>query len=270
MFEFTLPWLGEMNLKVFLTAWSLSVPRILGMSLLLPVLGAQSFPGLLRTGISAGFALVIVPLVAKQLPQTGFDTLTLMGLCLKECLIGLMLGFLFSVPFWAMEALGFLIDNQCGATISATLNPFAGHDTSTLGALYAQAFVAFFVASGGLTLVMGLLYETYRLWPVESFVPRLSLSDAPVWLGILNGTMALALTLAAPAMLLMYLAELGLALISSFVPQLQVFFIAMPIKCALALFVLAVYGANLFSYINEDITGLRDALPRLARLMGAP
>jgi len=181
-----------------------------------------------------------------------------------------MLGFLMAIPFWSVEAIGFIIDNQCGASISATLNPFDGHDTSPLGVLYSQAFTAVFIVTGGLTLVLGQIYESYRLWPVMSHLPTFSIENAAAWLGILNGMMAVALALAAPAILLMYLTEIGLALMSSFVPQLQVFFIAMPIKSALALFVLAAYGTTLFQYIENDIARLRQVVPHLARLVGAP
>lgn len=270
MLNLTLPWLNDLDIKSFLIAWSLCMPRLLGMALLLPVLGAQNFPGLLRVGICAGFALLVIPTVAYTMPLDTLGAIDMMVIALKESLLGLMLGFLMAVPFWSIESVGFIIDNQCGASISATLNPFDGHDTSPLGVLYSQAFTAFFIVTGGLTLVMGLLYESYRLWPVASPMPPLFIENAPAWLGVLNGMMAVALTLAAPAMLLMYLAEISLALMSSFVPQLQVFFMAMPIKSALALFVLAAYGTTLFHYMDRDITGMREILPQLARLLGAP
>ncbi|QDX20570.1 EscT/YscT/HrcT family type III secretion system export apparatus protein [Pandoraea pnomenusa] len=268
--DITLPWLNDLDVKLFLVTWSLSIPRLLGMALLLPVLGSQNFPGLLRVGICGGFALLVIPATAPHIPAAGLSAAVMAGIALKESLLGLMLGFLLAVPFWSIESVGFIIDNQCGASISATLNPFDGHDTSPLGVLYSQAFAAFFIATGGLTLVLGLVYESYRLWPVMSAMPKLAIENAPAWLGVLNGMMAIALALAAPAMLLMYLAEISLALMSSFVPQLQVFFMAMPIKSALALFVLAAYGTTLFHYADRDITGLRDAIPHLARLMGAP
>jgi type III secretion protein T len=64
----------------------------------------------------------------------------------------------------------------------------------------------------------------------------------------------------------MMLAEMGLALMSRFVPQLQVFFLAMPVKCGMAFFVLVVYLPVLFGYLQQEI----GALPKLlGTLMGA-
>jgi len=62
----------------------------------------------------------------------------------------------------------------------------------------------------------------------------------------------------------MFLAEIGLALVSSFVPALQVFFLAMPIKCAIAFLVLVLYVGIMFSYATEYVEGLRDTLPFLS------
>jgi len=73
----------------------------------------------------------------------------------------------------------------------------------------------------------------------------------------------LALLLAAPGMIAMLLAELGLALISLAVPQLQVFFLAMPVKSGLVLLVLIVYLYTLFGYGTEQIDELRFILERL-------
>ena len=74
---------------------------------------------------------------------------------------------------------------------------------------------------------------------------------------------SLGLLLAAPAIVAMLLAEIGLALISLAVPQLQVFFLAMPIKSALVLLLLLVYLGTLFEYGGEEIQRLREIVPLL-------
>ncbi len=61
----------------------------------------------------------------------------------------------------------------------------------------------------------------------------------------------------------MFLAEIGLALVSRFVPQLQVFFLAMPIKSALAMLVLLLYMATLFDYGADYVGQLRQVVPFL-------
>ncbi|KDB64396.1 bacterial export protein, family 1 domain protein, partial [Bordetella bronchiseptica B18-5 (C3)] len=71
------------------------------------------------------------------------------------------------------------------------------------------------------------------------------------------------LLLASPAIVAMFLAELGLALISRFAPQLQVFFLALPVKSALVLLVLVLYMATLFQYAGEILGSVGRIVPFL-------
>src|SRR5262249_38724702 len=145
-------------------------------------------------------------------------------------------------------------DNQRGATIGETLNPLTGHESSHLGELFSQAALVFLLAAGGLPLFLRILYDSYALWPVFGWVPHLN-DDAPrIILSQLDGLMRLAILLAAPVMIAMFTAEMGLALVSRFAPQLQVFFLAMPVKSGIAFFILAVYTTTLFSYGRDALT----------------
>jgi type III secretion protein T len=65
--------------------------------------------------------------------------------------------------------------------------------------------------------------------------------------------MRLAILMSVPVMFSMFLAEIGLAMVSRFVPQLQVFFLAMPIKSGLAMLVFAIYATLLFSYASDAV-----------------
>jgi type III secretion protein SpaR/YscT/HrcT len=194
--------------------------------------------------------------------------------CVKEAALGFAIGYLLAIPFWAFEAIGFFIDNQRGASIGATLNPLTGNDSSPLGMLFNQAFMVFVFASGGFLLMLGALYQSFMLWPVLQWQPALHAGAtgvaADAWLGQLDTLVRTALLLSAPAIIAMFLAELGLALVSRFAPQLQVFFLAMPIKSALALFVLVMYMGTLLDYSGEWMREhWRSVIPFLQRTIVA-
>src|SRR5690606_3789694 len=65
-------------------------------------------------------------------------------------------------------------------------------------------------------------------------------------LGILDYGMRLAFIFAAPVVLVMFIAEAALAMVSRFAPQVQVFILAMPIKSGLSMFLLIFYISILF------------------------
>ena len=85
----------------------------------------------------------------------------------------------------------------------------------------------------------------------------------PLMLDQLNRLVKIAVLLGSPAIVAMFLAEVGLALVSRFVPQLQVFFLAMPIKSALALLVLVLYMSSLFEYGGQYVLELKTIVPFL-------
>ncbi|WP_159910938.1 type III secretion system export apparatus subunit SctT [Pantoea sp. 18069] len=249
----------------FIKTLALTQPRILAMFIALPLFNAQLIPGMLRYAVAGALGLVMVPALAPMVSAAAatLDPAMLVLLMLKEAFIGFVIGYLAAIPFWIFEAVGFLVDNQRGASISATLNPLTGNDSSPLGILFNQAFIVFFLISGGFTLLLGTLYDSFALWGALQWTPELRPESVPVMLEQLGRLVRMALLLAAPAMVAMFLAEFGLALVSRFAPQLQVFFMAMPIKSALAMLVLMLYASSLFEYATDHVLAIGQILPWL-------
>lgn len=236
-------------------AWSLALvmARILPMFVVLPFTGRNILPGLLRNVIVIAVGLFVLPMMVEQVSQVRLSGLAMLGIVLKEALIGLMLGLLVAIPFWAIEAAGFIIDNQRGASVAATINPITGHDTSPLGILFNQAFVAFFFLVGGFQILLGLIYDSYLQWHPLTFWPEITPAAAEIFMSQINRLVMLALLLAGPILVAMFISEMGLALISRFAPQLQVFILAMPIKSGLAMLMLGLYAALLLDYTRPLI-----------------
>jgi type III secretion protein T len=113
--------------------------------------------------------------------------------------------------------------------------------------------MVYFLVSGGFGLMLTVLYQSYLLWSPLEFSISFHHDAAKTLLAQLDRLMALGIVLSAPVILVMFLAELGLALISRFAPQLQVFFLAMPIKSGVAVFMLTIYIGTLFRYTHEEI-----------------
>ena len=240
----------------FIATLALTQPRILAMFLVLPLFNSQLIPGLVRFAIAAALGVVMVPALQPQVAGQDWSTATLLGTITKEAFIGFVIGYLAAIPFWIFEAVGFLVDNQRGASIASTLNPLTGNDSSPLGLMFNQAFIVFFLLTGGFSLLLGTLYDSFALWSITDWLPVLQPDSTPVMLAQLDRLVRMAVLLAAPVLVAMFLAEIGLALVSRFAPQLQVFFMAMPIKSALAMLVLMLYAASLFDYGADEVESI--------------
>jgi type III secretion protein T len=259
-------WSDWTQFKTFFLSLAWTQPRILAMCIPIPIFNRSHLPGMLRMAVAAGMGLMVAPTLMPAVAAAQWTPAQMGLLLVKEAFIGLVMGCLLAVPFWAFEALGFLMDNQRGATMGATLDPLTGNDSSPLGSLFSQAFIVFFFVSGSFLLLLELLYGSFALWDVFRWTPHLRADAVPVLIAQFMRLLQLALLLAAPAIVVMLLAEIGLAVISRFVPQLQVFFLAMPIKSALVLLVLALYVGTLFDYAQVMLDGLREAPPLLDEL----
>ncbi|ARP83235.1 EscT/YscT/HrcT family type III secretion system export apparatus protein [Bordetella genomosp. 8] len=249
----------------------LTQPRILLLCMMLPVFSKQILPGRLRGALAIALGLLVVPLVlpgtAAAAPISLFAVLMLVA---KEAFIGLVLGLFLAIPFWAIEGVGSVIDYQRGASMGALLNPTVGGETTPTAVLMQLAYGVFFFVGGGISLVLSILYDSFRLWNPWQWYPAFRQDAMPLFLAQLDRLMHLVVLLSAPVVIIMLLAEMGLGLASRFTPQLQVFFLAMPIKTGLALFVLVLYVGILFGHIDKEARRADELLPLLTHIWRAP
>lgn len=125
--------------------------------------------------------------------------------------------------------------------MASSVDPLTGSQTSPLGIFLMQVVTVIFMVGGGFFILMQVVYESYQLMPVFSFFPRFEIVGVKYFLEMVDLIVALALVMAAPAMIAMFVAELGLGLVSRFAPQLNVFFMAMPVKSAVGIMMLTLY-----------------------------
>ncbi|MBK8508203.1 MAG: type III secretion system export apparatus subunit SctT [Candidatus Competibacteraceae bacterium] len=159
------------ELRQWLLTYSVALPRLLLALTTLPLLRRQVLPGLTRNAVVLVLAVLVLPVAATGLPAGSPSPAWLLGILLKEAFIGLVIGYVTSVLFWAVEAIGFFIDNQRGATMASSLNPLTEEQTSPFGILLSQVMTVLFFSGGGFLVYLGGLYQSYRVWPVASFYP---------------------------------------------------------------------------------------------------
>lgn len=258
------------DLQQLLLTYTLILPRLFSCFIVLPILGKQILGGtLVRNGVACSLALFIYPCVADTLPST-LDGLELGLLIGKEILIGLLIGFVVSIPFWAIEATGFIIDNQRGASMASTLNPLLASQTSPTGLLLTQTLITLFFSGGAFLVLLGALFTSYASWPIATFYPQLSGQWNAFFLSQFTHLLSLCVVFAAPLLIAMFLAEFGLALISRFAPSLNVFILSMPIKSLIVSAMLVPYLYLLMNMANDNVLAALDPVRLLGPLLETP
>ncbi|MFB2871191.1 type III secretion system export apparatus subunit SctT [Aeromonas jandaei] len=256
------------SLQGQMLAYTLLLPRFISCFVMLPVLSKQMLGGaMIRNGVVCSLALFAYPMVADTLPP-AIDALDLALLVAKEVLLGLLIGFVAAIPFWAVEASGFLVDNQRGAAMASLFNPSLASQTSPTGLLLTQTLITLFFSGGAFLALLSALFQSYASWPVTRFFPAIG----DLWVSFFYSQfsqMLLCALLAAPLLIAMFLAEFGLALISRFAPSLNVFVLAMPIKSAVASLLLVIYIKLMMDHAYRQVLAVMDPLQLLAPILEA-
>jgi flagellar biosynthetic protein FliR len=120
------------------------------------------------------------------------------------------------------------------------MNPSIQQQVSLYADLQLQLFVTLFLTLNGHHLVIETLADSLVAIPLESF-PKFSGGMWPFFdlvMRVFGDLMKISMSLAAPVLLATFLTDFALGMINRVAPQVQVYFISMQIKPAVAVLVL--------------------------------
>ncbi len=241
----------------------LTVPRILGAFLAMPFLGRTILPGLVRNGLVVVIAAFASPITLASVEAVPLDALQVGFLLLKEMLIGFMMGYLISIPFWAVGSAGFFIDLQSGKMSAQMFSNILSDQTSPLGDFLSKFAVVLLFTTGGFLIIVEVLLKSYQVWPVHSFFPHLNIEGAGVFLHQFALLFYTAVLIAGPIIATMFIVELGSSIITRYVPQLNIFILLMPIKAGIAAFLLVYYIQYISAYLRASFLRFGDSFQLL-------
>ena len=213
---------------------TLALARWLPVVAIAPFLGGRSVPAAIKMGLGLLLAVWMLPWLSSQAPvPLAMSSLAWWALLAREIVVGLILGLGAGLIFWAAEMGGLFIDSVRGGTISNVLIPQIQIQSSMLGNFYYQLYVVLFVLAGGHRWFLSAVFDSYTAVP--PFVPGLSLAaTARGFIDATGATFTIALKLIAPALVVVMLLDLVLGVANRMAPQLNVFFLGLPLKSMLA------------------------------------
>ena len=207
--------------------------------------------------VLAALSLALAGLLAAAWPARvsvqpmGWGALLAAGL--GEVFIGMVLAFGVHTALAAFGAAGRLRDLQRGFGAGAAFDPATNSQSSVLGAaLGALAVVVFFALDAHHALLRGLAFSVAEMPPGR--LPSSLSADAMV--RQFGAVFTLALGLIAPVFMVLLLLEAALAVLSRALPQMNVFFVGMPLKILLGLGVLATSAPALVPVMSRAYAGI--------------
>jgi flagellar biosynthesis protein FliR len=234
-----------------------------------PFLGGRLVPGTVKTGTALALTLAISPqIVSSQSTLWGAAPLVLAALLFKEALVGMALGFVAALIFLAIEASGRLVDTARGANLAEVLVPQLGGRSSPLGDLYFQLALVLFISLGGHRIFITALGASYSILPLTGIPAVTGLKGFAVLCCRLSAEFFIvALAFSAPILVALFLADLALGVMGRFVPSLNVFFVAMPLKALLGIAVLVLSVSALAAAMPELLDAAMQQVSRTLRIL---
>ena len=250
-------------------AFLLVLCRISAFFVVAPIFSARTFPTLIKIGL-AFFISVIVFLTI------GYDTNVVANgeyvlAIIREVFAGLLIGYVSYIFFTIVQVAGGLMDMQMGFGVANIVDPITGISAPILGNLkYMLMILIFFSINGHHYLLMAIM-NSYEWLPLDNKLFHIYYEGqiAEFLTRTFADTFLLALQVAAPIVVTMFLTDFGLALLARTAPQYHVFVIGIPIKIMVGLAILVLllpgFGA-LFQLLFDHMFA---ALEKLFVLMKA-
>jgi flagellar biosynthesis protein FliR len=262
--------------QLFLVLVGLAFARLLSFLMIVPFFGGSAVPGRVKVATAAAFVIILYPTLAVGIPNNQplpFGPIGFVALLIKESLVGFTLGFAVSLVFEAIQVAGRLIDLQRGATMGESLAPQLQERVSELGQFKLQLAIVIFLAIGAHHAFIGALFRSFEIIPVMKF-PQLSMGWTPMLIFIVQMTgyvLSIGVQLSAPAIIALLLTDLFFGIINRVAPQINVFFLSMPVKMIVGLLVvmisLPLYKDRYIYYFKESFKLFEDLIRAIGNSM---
>jgi flagellar biosynthetic protein FliR len=156
--------------------------------------------------------------------------------------------------FAAMQAAGDLIDVFGGFSLAAAFDPLSQNMNSVHGKLFSMLAMMLLFATDAHLLVMGGLLRSFEAMPLGTVWHPASATE--VLATLFSVFFSAAVQIALPLIAVLFVADLGLALLTKVAPQLNAIGIMFPAKIGLTLLV-----------VGMSFAVLPDALSRLVEII---
>lgn len=227
--------------------------RVGSMVMALPGIGDKSVPANIRLVFALALCLVFFPLVRQRFP-TFPASLGAMGvLFLHEVIIGLALGMLIRLIMSGAQVAGTVIGFQSGLSFATSFDPNFGGQSNVISTFFGiVALTLVFVFDLHHLLLAG-IFDSYKLFSPTMPLPAGDFSIMA--LSLVSGAFRIALQMSAPFIVFGLIFYLGIGVLARLIPQIQIFFIAMPANIFISLILLMLLMSSLMMAYMTYFTG---------------
>ena len=223
-----LPALSQV-LRTDLLLYALVFARVGAMVATLPALGEAVIPPRVRLILALALVILLEPIVADTYPVGATQKpLMLVGLIALETLTGLAIGLLLRTVMTAVGTAGNVIAMQSGLAFAQTFDPSQQTQSALVSTfLSLLALVLIFAADLHHLLIAG-IKQSFVLFPPGKMLPTGEFAKLAV--ETVSEAFTLGVQMAAPFLVFGLILYGASGVVARLMPQLQIFFLAMPLN----------------------------------------
>ncbi|MFC5930103.1 type III secretion protein [Cryobacterium melibiosiphilum] len=215
----------------WIEATMLAGVRMIAFIVIAPPFSYNAFPLRIKGMLALGLALAVSPRATDG--YVSSTTAEFLGALVLEILVGGILGFLVFVVFAAVQSAGGLIDMFSGFSMAQGFDPQSMVNGAQFTRLFQMTAIALLFASGGYQLIIGGLIRTFTAIPLggglELAAPIQAITAATTQMFLA------AVQIAGPLLVVLFLADAGLGLLTRVAPALNAFALGFPLKILITL-----------------------------------
>ncbi len=240
----------------------LALTRVLAMLIQIPVLGGQMIPLQVRLGFGLLLTAILIPWGPLPPESAALGILPLAGAVLRELIIGSLAGFAAALTFATIQVAGETMSMGAGFSAGRILNPTLGESGSAMDQLFVMvALLLFLVIDGHHSFIIA-MQRSFEVLPINQALPPFT--DQRM-VQLFGQVVVTGVQMALPVMAALLITDLTLGLLARVAPNIQVFFLGLPLKVGVGLIALAL----LFSIVAPMLTEMLGTIgERMLYLLG--
>lgn len=220
-----------------------------------PVFSQRNVPVQIRVLLSILMAYSLAGIVSGPLPPHSDQAVGLVLAVVQEALIGVIIGFTAQFIFWSIQFAGELIGFQMALRMAQVFDPIGGFHSNPIGRMLTMVMTLIFLLLDGHHLVLEAFVGSYQV------IPLAGAQYASIGTPLLEYTgymFHIALRLAAPFMITLYLIDVALGVFVRAVPRADIFAIALPLKLLTGLLIAYLFMERLIPIIPALVDTMYD------------
>lgn len=230
-------------------AFALIFTRLGTMLMLLPAVGESTIPARSRISLAFGMAFLLFPLVQNKFPAVPSGLAALAFLLLGEIVVGLFVGATMRIVMGTMQFAGSVLAFQTGLAFAQNFDPTQGVQSALVGTFLSLLAVTLVFAFDFHHLMIMAMRDSFELFRPGQLLPIDDITQMAV--DTVANSFRVALQIASPFMVFGLVFYIGLGVLSKLMPQVQVFFVAMPANIFLGISLLFLLLATMAMWFNE-------------------